>query len=193
MTNDHSVLVERQPVIQGRQRTAGRGAFCTGFAAKSAGIRVAGAAFMRTALALPIVLGSLCLTVAAAQFSSPPIQYPYRYATAESDLRILVKPTQASVYVDGYFAGKVDEFDGAFQRLHVEPGQHDITIYLAGYRSLKQHLYLSSRSTRKIEGTLEPLAPGESLEQPPVPLDPAEREEAADDRNAPQPPRPPRR
>src|SRR5215210_4130157 len=108
---------------------------------------------MRTVLTLSIGLGSLCLPVAAAaQFRYPPIQYPYRYATAESDLRILVKPKEAEVYVDGYFAGKVEEFDGAFQRLHVEPGQHEIAIYLEGYRTLKQHLYLSSRHTRKIEG-----------------------------------------
>ena len=51
--------------------------------------------------------------------------YPmYRYAPPESDVRVDVEPKEASVYVDGYFAGKVDEFDGAFQRLRVEPGEH---------------------------------------------------------------------
>ena len=145
---------------------------------------------MRTAVAF--LLGSLLLPVAAdAQFRYPPIQYPYRY-TLESDLRILVKPKDASVYVDGYFAGKVDEFDGTFQRLHVEPGQHEITIYLEGYRSLKERLYLSSRATRKIEGTLERLGAGEALEPPPVPLDPEERDQPPDSRSTRQPPRRPR-
>jgi hypothetical protein len=149
---------------------------------------------MRTVFALPIVLGSLAMpAVAGAQFRYPPVQYPYRYAAPESDLRILVKPKDASVYVDGYFAGKVDEFDGALQRLHVEPGQHDIIIYLEGYRSLKQHLYLSSRGTRKIEGTMERLGPGEAAEAPPAPVDRLERDQPPEDDDSPRPPRRPRR
>jgi hypothetical protein len=148
---------------------------------------------MRTALALFLVIGSLCTpAIVAAQFRYPPIQYPYRYATAESDLRIVVKPKEAEVYVDGYFAGKVEEFDGAFQRLHVEPGQHEIQIYLEGYRTLKQHLYLSSRNTRKIEGTLERLGPGEQAEPQPTPRDSPEQPQP-DNARRPGSPRQPRR
>ena len=99
-------------------------------------------------------------TAARAQFRYPPMYpYPaYRYGFAEADLRVKVKPKDASVYVDGYYAGKVEDYDGAFERLHVEPGQHEIIVYLDGYRSLHQRLYLSPNSTRKIEGTLERLA-----------------------------------
>ena len=100
----------------------------------------------------------------------PPL-YPYggyRYGTPESDLRIVVKPSDASVYVDGYFAGKVEDFDGVFQRLHTTPGQHEIVIYLEGHRSLRKQLYLSVNHTQKIEGQLEPLAAGEP--QPPLPV-----------------------
>ena len=32
------------------------------------------------------------------------------------------------VYVDGYYAGVVDNFDGRFQRLNLEPGPHQIEI-----------------------------------------------------------------
>ena len=35
----------------------------------------------------------------------------------DGSLRLKVKPREASVYVDGYFAGRVDDFDGMFQRL----------------------------------------------------------------------------
>ena len=98
--------------------------------------------------------------------------YPaYRYAEPESDLKINVSPKDASVFVDGYFAGEVDEFDGPFQRLHLTPGQHDIVIYLEGFRSLHQKLYLSPRQTRTIAGTLDRLAPGEAPEPVPVPTD----------------------
>ena len=41
---------------------------------------------------------------------------------APSALRIEVKPVEAEVYVDGYLAGSVDEFDGFFQRLNLTPG-----------------------------------------------------------------------
>jgi hypothetical protein len=121
-----------------------------------------------------VALATLAPAAAYAQWVyPPPYPYPYsayRYGYAESDLRIRVKPKDASVYVDGYFAGKVEDFDGVFQRLHVEPGQHEIVVYLEGYRSLRQRLYLSPQSTRTIEGRLEKLAPGEPAEAPPQPV-----------------------
>lgn len=43
-------------------------------------------------------------------------------------LRLKVKPLDASVYVDGFFAGVVDDFDGAFQKLKLERGPHHIEI-----------------------------------------------------------------
>ena len=65
--------------------------------------------------------------------------YPYStYAyglTLDSDVKVKVTPKDAQVFVDGYYAGVSDNFDGAFQRLHVTPGGHVITIYLDGYRT----------------------------------------------------------
>jgi hypothetical protein len=106
----------------------------------------------------------------AAQIRYPmPGPYPYGYREPDSSLRIEVKPKEASVYVDGYYAGVVDDFDGTFQRLHVVPGPHEIVVYLRGYRSLRQQMYLSPGGSRKITGTLEPLSPGEQNEAPPTP------------------------
>ncbi len=117
-------------------------------------------------------------TAARAQFQYPPVYPGYRYAMPESDVRLMVKPADASVYVDGYFAGNVDDFDGTFQRLHVTPGEHEIVVHLEGYRSLRQKLYLSPNATRKIEATLEKLSPGDTQEPAPVPSGTrAEREE----------------
>jgi hypothetical protein len=123
------------------------------------------------ALLLPLIATALP-TTAAAQWRYPPLYpgYPaYRWAAPESSLRVNVKPKEAAVYVDGFFAGKVEEFDGKLQRLHVQPGEHEIVVYLDGYRSLKQGLYLSPDSTRTIEGSLEKLAPGEAPEPQPEP------------------------
>jgi len=122
------------------------------------------AVFATATLALP--------AVARAQFGYPPLYpYPaYRYGYGEADLRFKVNPKDASVYIDGYFAGKVEDYNGTFERLHVEPGQHEVTVYLEGYRSLHQRLYLSPNTTRKIEGMLEKLPPGEPLEPAPQPM-----------------------
>jgi hypothetical protein len=100
-----------------------------------------------------------------------------------------VKPPEASVYVDGYFAGKVQEFDGKLQRLHLLPGQHEIVVYLAGYRSLKQQLYLGPNATRTIEGTLEKLGAGEEQEPEPKPSERPRVEPPPPDENY--PPQPP--
>ena len=98
-----------------------------------------------------------------------PYGYWYDYGPGGASLKVEVKPTNAEVYVDGHLAGIVDQFDGMFQSLSVEPGGHEITVYLDGFRSIRQQLYLSAGSTYRIKGALEPLAPGEQNEPRPQP------------------------
>jgi len=38
-----------------------------------------------------------------------------------AEVRVLVTPPEAAVYVDGYYAGLVDDLDGFFQRLPLTP------------------------------------------------------------------------
>lgn len=47
---------------------------------------------------------------------------------AYGSLRIVDAPRDAQVFVDGYYAGVVDDYDGVFQRLNLEPGGHQIEI-----------------------------------------------------------------
>ena len=57
---------------------------------------------------------------------------PYSAAVATSGgVRITNAPRDAEVYEDGYYAGVVDNFDGRFQRLELEPGGHRIEIRAA--------------------------------------------------------------
>lgn len=113
----------------------------------------------------------------------PPYGYPYGYvADVTSALRIDVEPRQAQVFVDGYYAGLVDEFDGVFQRLRVEPGGHVITIYLEGYRTVTQELYLRRGTDQRVRLSLEPLAPGEQA-VPPVPPRGDDRVDGGDERD----------
>jgi hypothetical protein len=65
------------------------------------------------------------------------------------------------VFVDGYYAGIVDDFDGTFQRLHVDAGQHRIELFLPGHRLYTQDLYLQPGNTFTVRHTMESLAAGE--------------------------------
>lgn len=84
-------------------------------------------------------------------------------------LRLQISPREALVYVDGYAAGVVDDYDGVFQRLRLIPGPHEIVIYHPGLRTLRQNVYYNPGSTHTIRHTLEALAPGEMAEPQPVP------------------------
>jgi hypothetical protein len=63
---------------------------------------------------------------------------PYGYygivpGRAYGALRIVEAPPEAQVLVDGYYAGVVDDYDGVFQHLNLEPGPHRIEIEAPGY------------------------------------------------------------
>jgi len=111
-----------------------------------------------------------------------PGRYPYYYYYSDvADLRLEVKPRETEVYVDGARAGIVDDFDGIFQRLHLRPGDHEITLYLPGYRSWSERRYFGPHSDQRILHTMLPLAPGQPDDPrpmrvtPPVPIDDRDR------------------
>ncbi len=54
----------------------------------------------------------------------------YGYPTGE--LRLQVRPRDAQVFVDGAYAGTVDEFDGTFQSLRLESGDYQVELVLPG-------------------------------------------------------------
>jgi hypothetical protein len=121
-----------------------------------------------------------------------PDQYGYRARFEEgASVRLDVKPRDAQVYVDGYYAGVVDDFDGMFQRLRVSPGEHEIVLHLDGYRSVHQRIAVGRGATYKVRYTMERLAAGEASEPPPAP--PAAPPPGAGTQPPPQPPGPPPR
>lgn len=60
----------------------------------------------------------------------------YGYGYPSGELRLQVRPRHAEVYVDGYFAGQVDDFDGFVQALRLEEGPYSIEIAAPGYEPL---------------------------------------------------------
>ncbi|HYM24220.1 MAG TPA: PEGA domain-containing protein [Vicinamibacterales bacterium] len=113
--------------------------------------------------------------LADAQWGPYPYPYPYPFRRAidpGASVRLEVKPKEAEVYVDGYYAGIVDDFDGVFQRLRVPPGEHEILLYLDGYRTTTQRVYLEPDKTFRIKYTMERLGANESQEPRPMPPPP---------------------
>lgn len=107
----------------------------------------------------------------------PYAPYPYYYGYGgaydpSASLRLEVTPKEAEVYIDGYMTGTVDDYDGTFQRLHVAPGAHELTLYRDGFKTVHQSLQLSSGATFKVSYNMEPLAPGEVPEARPTPPPP---------------------
>jgi hypothetical protein len=73
---------------------------------------------------------------------------------ATGAVRLKVKPVEASVYVDGYYVGVVDDFDGVFQRLRLEPGPHHLEIRLAEYDDLSVDVMIHPDHTTTYHGDL---------------------------------------
>lgn len=72
------------------------------------------------------------------------------------DVRLRVKPREAQVFVDGYYAGIVDDFDGAFQRLTLTVGPHDIDIEGAGLEPQVFHVMVDPSRTIDVRADLYP-------------------------------------
>jgi hypothetical protein len=92
-----------------------------------------------------------------------------------SSIRVLVDPSEARVYVDGYYAGVVDDFDGLFQRLHISPGRHDIMLKLEGYKTHRMRVFVGPDATIKLHYELEK-GTGETFEDLSGGAPPPERE-----------------
>jgi len=103
------------------------------------------------------------------QYPYPPYPYHVSFYDRTGSARIQVTPREAEVFVDGYFVGVVDDFDGYLQRLHVEAGEHELQFYLQGYRTIRQKVLFTPGTTLKITLAMEPLGAGEVNEPRPTP------------------------
>ena len=64
------------------------------------------------------------------------------------------KKIEDVLFVDGYYAGVVDDFDGFFQRLTLEVGPHEIAIEAPGFETLVYDVYVDSSRTVDVHGDL---------------------------------------
>jgi hypothetical protein len=65
-----------------------------------------------------------------------------------------VQPWRASVFVDGVYKGRVDEFNGYYRNLQVVAGPHLIVVVEPGYRPLVFDVVVVPGRTTTYRGTL---------------------------------------
>jgi len=80
------------------------------------------------------------------------VRVPTRDATGE--LKIAATPSRAAVFVDGQYAGHVDEFDGVGKAMLLTPGQHRVRIALPGYLPFDTMVDLRPQQKLKIQTDL---------------------------------------
>jgi hypothetical protein len=83
---------------------------------------------------------------------APPVSYGTR--VYYGDVRLQVRPRNAAVYVDGYYAGVVDDFDGTFQRLTIQAGPHQIELDAPGLQPQFFDIYVDPARTVTLHADL---------------------------------------
>lgn len=68
-------------------------------------------------------------------YYSTHVDYGHAYDIGE--LRLQVSPRNAQVFVDGGYAGTVDDYDGTFQSLKLESGSYSIRLQAPGYQTIE--------------------------------------------------------
>jgi len=76
--------------------------------------------------------------------------------TGLGKLRLDIEQRDAEVYIDGYYAGVVDDFDGVLQGLRLEPKQYAVEIALPGYAPLQFDVQITPGRTTTYRGSLLP-------------------------------------
>jgi hypothetical protein len=70
-------------------------------------------------------------------------------------LRLKIKPREAQVFVDGYFVGEVDSFDGTFQKLNIDSGGHRVEIKADGFEPLQLDVLITAGETVTYKGEMK--------------------------------------
>jgi hypothetical protein len=81
------------------------------------------------------------------------------YGYPVGELRLKVHPNDAQVFIDGYYAGRVDDFDGVFQSLRLEEGEYQVEIVMPGYEPLAFDVRIFPGEKTTYEGDLIPELP----------------------------------
>ena len=77
-------------------------------------------------------------------------------------VRLKVKPRDAEVLVDGYYVGTVDDFDGIFQSLKLEPGPASIEVRAPGFEAFRLDVMVLAGRKITYEENMKAVDPGQA-------------------------------
>lgn len=89
-------------------------------------------------------------------YYAPGPHYPYPAGFDYGGVRLRIRPREAQVFVDGHYAGIVDDFDGTFQQLRLEQGGHKIEIRMPGFENFEMDVHVQPGRTITLHETLRP-------------------------------------
>ena len=81
----------------------------------------------------------------------PAAQYPAKNA---ANLKLVVVPDRAAVFVDNGYVGHASDFGGAFRSMTVAPGKHKIRVALPGYHDFETDITLVANQKSEIKAEL---------------------------------------
>ncbi len=83
-------------------------------------------------------------------------QHGGAYGYDVGSVKLKVRPRDAEVWVDGYYAGTVDDFDGVFQALRLDSGSYRIEIRKQGFDTLTFDVRVQPERTITFRGEMKP-------------------------------------
>ena len=89
-------------------------------------------------------------------YAYPAYAYPGGYGYDQGRVRLEVAPRDAEVFIDGSFAGTVDDFDGRLQGLTLETGGYNVEIRKPGWETLTFDVRVTPGRTTHYKGELLP-------------------------------------
>jgi hypothetical protein len=92
---------------------------------------------------------------ASPYYGRPPAYYYRTYG----GFRIALPQRDAEVYVDGYYAGVVDDFDGNLQQVNLEPGPHHLEVRAEGFEPAEFDVNVEPGRTITYRTVLRPDTP----------------------------------
>jgi hypothetical protein len=79
-----------------------------------------------------------------------------QFSAVTGEIKLEVTPDRAAVFVDGHFAGTVNQFRGAGRAMLVAPGNHHIKIGLVGYQPFETDVMLLAKQKITVKTDLAP-------------------------------------
>lgn len=76
------------------------------------------------------------------------------------ELKVIVAPESAAVYVDGKFAGPAVQFGSVGRVLRLPEGKHEVRISQTGYKDYVTSVEISASERQTIEWRLDPASDG---------------------------------